>query len=283
MSGMKIRNCAVFIALICLPHLAAGQTDREHPRKIDQFTKCRQQEKGCINLEDEWARLDLLAQHLQSDRSTEAYILGYQAEDLLPGNNLAHLNYIRNYVQKRVVDDSRVHLVDAGYRDVLTVELWVGRSCSPPVAVSTAAISDPNFQSAHKFQEFGPRLRKEIPVEFEDDENEASKPSVLMDGFAALLESHPHLRGYIIAYDGAGDRYGTAFKFAETYRTYLYESATLGNNPQVVTNAQSRILSLKGGRRRHRVIELWVVPDSQPAPPLTPDPSKAEKRRRKLR
>jgi hypothetical protein len=104
-------------------------------------------------------------------------------------------------------------------------------------------------------------------------------PPVLMDGFASMLEKEPGLRGYIVAYDGQTDRAGTAFKFAETYRAYVYESAIIGNRLDTITSVPSRVVSLNGGKRKERTIELWLVPANAPEPKLTPTAQTKTKRK----
>ena len=256
--------------------------DTRTPRKIDEYSKCQQSGPGCINMEDEWARLDYLAGQLRANPESTAYIIGYKAHLALPGSSLHHINYVRNLVRSRVVDDSRVKVIDGGYRENLTIELWIAPDCSSvPIPGQTIAVKAQDTEASYKYFEFHPPLKREISDHpfFEDELLYYSSP-VLMDGFAAKLEKEPGMRGYIIAYDGQNDRAGTGFKFAETYRAYIYESATIGNPLNVVTSVPSRVVSLNGGKRKERTIELWLAPSDAPAPKLTPTVHFRRKRKR---
>jgi hypothetical protein len=250
---------------------ALGQ-DTRTLRKIDEYSKCQQGVPGCINMEDEWARIDSLAAELRADSESQAYIIGYKALRAEPGSSMHHINYVRDLLRSRVVDDSRVKVIDGGYRDNLTIELWIAPNCSSvPNPSQTIAVEPQDTRLSYKYFEFRPPLKKEIADHpFFEDELVYYSPPVLMDGFASMLERDPGVRGYLVAYDGQNDRTGTAFKFAETYRAYIYESATIGNPPNTITSAPSRVNSLKGGKRKVRTIELWLVPGNAPEPRLTP-------------
>lgn len=264
-SLLAIIILTLLFALAC--QISFGQESNQLPRKFDEYSKCKQGNPSCLNLESEWARLDNFAVSLRNNPKLQGYIIGYKALQSLPGSSLRHINYVRHLVRSRIVDDSRIHVIDAGYRENLTIELWLASDCaSIPSPNSSVSVNAPDNESAYKFDEFSPRLRKEIPEEFLDDELVWNNPSVLMDGFAALLEREPKLRGYIIAYDGLKDRAGTSFNLAATYRAYIYNSASIGNRPDTITSVPSRIVAIKGGRRKERTIELWVAPFDAPAP-----------------
>ena len=124
-----------------------------------------------------------------------------------------------------------------------------------------------NNVSAFKFDEFYPSEYREEEAHF--GEYKYYDQSAVLDGFALLLEREPNIRGYIIAYDGQRDRAGTTYRFAQRYWQYLYDTNLLGNNPNVITSEPSRIVILRGGRRRNRSIELWAVPPGASAPRLS--------------
>ncbi|MEJ7575519.1 MAG: hypothetical protein WKF74_00780 [Pyrinomonadaceae bacterium] len=279
----RIKTFLIILISACglISQSVLGQ-DTRTLRKIDEYSKCQQGVPGCINMEDEWARIDSLGAELRANPESQAYIIGYKSLRTLPGSSLRHINYVRDLVRSRVVDDSRVKVIDGGYRENLTIELWIAPNCSSvPSPSQTIAVKAPDAQSSYKFSEFRPPLRKEIVEHpfFEDELVYYSSP-VLMDGFASMLEKEPSLRGYIIAYDGQNDRVGTAFKFTETYRAYIYESATIGNPVNTVTSTPSRVISLNGGRRKERTIELWLVSSNAPEPKMTPTVQTKRNRKR---
>lgn len=264
---------AFLVTLACgLTSQPAFGQERNQARKFDEYSKCKQGVPGCISMEGEWARIDALAAELRADLSLQAYIIGYKARLALPGSSLRHINYVRDLVRSRVVDDSRVKVIDGGYRENLTIELWwVPDPAVAPTPSGVVKVEAAAGESAYKFDEFQPPTKKESQARpFPEDESVYYSPPVLMDGFAALLEREPRLRGFIIAHDGQHDRSGTANRFAERYRHYVYHSSSIGNNPNVDTNKPSRVVTLKRGRRKDRTIELWVVPPG--ASPPEPGP-----------
>lgn len=272
LDSMRKEFTTVLIILISAVTLTVLGQETLTPLKVEEYSKCKQTAFGCINLEDEWARVDALAAKLRANPDSTAYIIGYKARLTLPGNSLHHLNYVRDLIRSRVVDDSRVKVIDGGYRENLTIEFWIApNGSSVPTPSQTIAVKAPDTQSSYKYSEFHPPLKREIAEHpfFEDELLYYSSP-VLMDGFAAILEKEPGMRGYIIAYDGPNDLVGTGFKFAETYRAYIYDSATIGNPVNAITNAPSRVVSLNGGKRKERTIELWLAPADAPAPKVTP-------------
>ena len=250
--------------------LTFGHDDIPPARKVDEYSKCRQGVPGCINEEDEWARLDSVGNHLRADLSLQTYIIVYAGRHALPGSGLRHANYVRNLLRRWVADDSRVHVIDGGRREHLTVELWLAlTSASPPTPSSNVLVESLNSKSAYKFDEIYPEVYKEETALFLEYKH--YDHTALMDGFALLLEKEPNLRGYMIAYDGRRDRAGTAFRFAESYRAYLYDTSLIGINPNVNTSESSRVVILRGGRRKDRSVELWIVPPGASAPKPTRD------------
>ena len=87
-------------------------------REFDECNSC--------SLDDQKARLDNLAIELQNDPSTRAYILAYGGR-MSPLNKVEKLmNQARDYlVTKRGIDASRLELVNGGFREEDSVELWV--------------------------------------------------------------------------------------------------------------------------------------------------------------
>jgi len=245
-----------------------GQEDTSSARKVLEYSKCRRGFSGCINEEDEWARLDSVGNALRADLNLQAYVIGYAARDALPGSGLRHANYVRNLLRRIVADDTRVRVIDGGRREHLTVEVWLAPMGSLLPAPSSTVLAEAlNKASAFKFDEFYPSEYSEEEALF--SEYKYYDQSAVLDGFALLLEREPNLRGYIIAYDGQRDRAGTAYRFAKRYWQYLYDTNLLGNNPNVDTNERSRIVILRGGRHKNRLIELWTVPPGASVPRLS--------------
>jgi PKD domain len=99
------------------------------PRKIDEY--------GNIRFNDEKARLDNFAIELQNDPTSQGYLICYGGQTGRTGEAQARCDRAKNYlVSTRGIDASRVVTVDGGYREALTVELWVVPSGATPPAAS---------------------------------------------------------------------------------------------------------------------------------------------------
>ena len=246
--------------------LIYSQEQTSSPRKVLEYSKCTRGISGCINEEDEWARLDSAGGVLRNNIDSQAYVIAFAARDSLPGSGMRHANYVRNLLRRLVADDTRVRVIDGGRREHLTIEIWLApiRSISPVPIQSVSEATD--NKSTYKFDEFYPSEYREQEAHF--SEYKYYDQSAVLDGFALLMEREPSSKGYIIAYDGQRDPAGTAYKFAVKYRQYLYDTNLLGTNPNVITSEPSRIVVLKGGRRKNRSIELWASPPGASAPKL---------------
>ena len=87
-------------------------------REYDECNSC--------SLDDQKARLDNLAIELQNDPSTRAYILAYGGRTK-PLNQVEKLmSRARDYlVTKRGIDSSRIEVINGGFREEDSVELWI--------------------------------------------------------------------------------------------------------------------------------------------------------------
>ncbi|HEX3560994.1 MAG TPA: hypothetical protein VHU19_17465, partial [Pyrinomonadaceae bacterium] len=98
-------------------------------RKVDEY--------GNIRFNDEKARLDNFAIELQNDPTSQGYLICYGGRRGRAGEGQARCDRAKNYlVTTRGIDASRVVTVDGGYREDLTVELWVVPSGATPPAAS---------------------------------------------------------------------------------------------------------------------------------------------------
>ena len=86
-----------------------------------EFDEC-----NSCSLDDQKARLDNLAIELQNDPSTRAYILAYGGR-MSPINQVEKLmSRVRDYlVTKRGIDASRLEVINGGFREEDSVELWI--------------------------------------------------------------------------------------------------------------------------------------------------------------
>jgi hypothetical protein len=87
-------------------------------RKIDEY--------GNIRFNDEKARLDNFAIELQNDPTAQGYIIAYGGRRGRAGEAQRRADRAKDYlVNTRGVDASRIVTVDGGFREDLTVELWI--------------------------------------------------------------------------------------------------------------------------------------------------------------
>ena len=125
-----------FLVLILLPTLFVnGEVVGQQIQDFDDF--------GDINCEDEWARLDNFAIQLQRSPHARGYIVFYGGRlfrGRLPkrGEAAARAARMKPYLVKvRGIPSKRVIVVDGGYKDSWTAELWiVSPGASAPVPVS---------------------------------------------------------------------------------------------------------------------------------------------------
>jgi hypothetical protein len=106
-----------------------------------EFDECN----SCSN-DDQKARLDNLAVELQNDPSTRAYILAYGGRMSPLGQVEKLMSRSRDYlVTQRAIDASRIVVVNGGFREEDSVELWIVPSgAATPKPTPTVQAGDVN-------------------------------------------------------------------------------------------------------------------------------------------
>ncbi len=110
---------------------------RENPaREFDVCCNC--------TFDDQKARLDNLAVELQNDPSTTGYIIAYGGRSSRSGEANRLGARARDYlIQQRGIDNSRLVVINGGYREEDCVELWiVPRGATPPPPRPTVQAGD---------------------------------------------------------------------------------------------------------------------------------------------
>jgi hypothetical protein len=94
--------------------------------------------------DDQKARLDNLAIELQNEPTTRAYIIAYAGRTSPPGQIDMLMSRAREYLtSQRGIDSSRFVVMNGGYREEDSVELWlVPSGAKPPQATPTVKASD---------------------------------------------------------------------------------------------------------------------------------------------
>lgn len=110
-------------------------TIRAVARLFDQY--------GNIAFNDEKARLDNFAIQLQNEPGAQGYIIAYGGRRARANEAQARADRAKDYmVNTRGIDPGRIVTVDGGYREDLTVELWI-----VPAGAEKPALS-PTLQSS---------------------------------------------------------------------------------------------------------------------------------------
>jgi PKD domain-containing protein len=115
---------------------STGITETVGPRKVDEY--------GNIKFNDEKARLDNYAIELQNDPTAQGYLVCYGGRTGRTGEAQRRCDRAKNYlVSTRGIDASRIVTVDGGFREELTVELWIVPSgATPPQATPSVDPSE---------------------------------------------------------------------------------------------------------------------------------------------
>jgi hypothetical protein len=126
-------------------------------RKIDEY--------GNIRFNDEKARLDNFAIELQNDPTAQGYLICYGGRRGRAGEAQRRCDRAKDYlVTTRGIDASRIVTVDGGYKEELSVELWIVPSgATPPTASPTVQPSEVKTTPA-------PRTRRGRRGRHDDDE-----------------------------------------------------------------------------------------------------------------
>jgi hypothetical protein len=107
-------------------------------REFDECNSC--------SFDDQKARLDNLAVELQNDPSTRAYILAYGGRMSPLGQVEKLMSRSRDYlITQRGIDASRIVVVNGGFREEDSVELWlVPSGAAAPRPTPTVQAGDVN-------------------------------------------------------------------------------------------------------------------------------------------
>lgn len=127
---------------------------RRVARLFDQY--------GNIAFNDEKARLDNFAIQLQNEPGSQGYIIAYAGRRARTGEAQARADRAKDYlVNTRGIDPGRIVTVDGGYREDLTVELWiVPQGATPPTASPTLQPSDVTIITGGTGRTTGRRRRR---------------------------------------------------------------------------------------------------------------------------
>jgi len=196
--------------------------------------------------DDEAARLDAFYEALRNQSQVRGVLIGYNQTTVAPGIFLRRLYGDRRYlVEMRGLDADRVVVVEGGYREKFTIELWLVPNESPPPTPTLA--SPPPVNS-------GKRL-------LFDEECLECAPAVgldlygLSDGlqfYANALKREPLARGLIVVRPGQDIGTRGALTEARKARRLLIREHKIDD---------SRIAISIARRRKDNVstAQMWII------------------------
>jgi hypothetical protein len=203
-----------------------------------------------LSTDDEAAHLDLFAEKLFKQSKMRGYIVAYdEPRTEQRGSYLRRIYGVGRYLTDgRGIDVNRVVVVDGGYKEKFTTELWlVPEGAKPPTPAPSMAQPTVNTSVAYKFD-----------VECLD-----CSPAVNLyrdgldeDGlkfYAEALRKQPDSQGMIIVRPDRNINVGYALKEARRAKVLLVRNLGIAAN---------RII-IKSGRSRNdgtAVAEMWIVP-----------------------
>ena len=140
---MKMALAALLLSVVSFAQPPDG---RQTAKMVDAFEQSR--------CDDVKSRLDNAAVEVHKDPTAKLYVIFYGGRDgmrgLLPKREeaKAYTSWWKLYVTKtRDLDDSRVEVIDGGFRPEFTVELWIVPSgAKPPTLKPTLTEKDIRFR-----------------------------------------------------------------------------------------------------------------------------------------
>jgi hypothetical protein len=241
--------CSLIIRVeFCLAQTNLSET---YPVKLDEY--------GDLSTDDEAAHLDLLAEKLFKQPKLRGYIVAYDEPQMgQRGSYLRRIYGVGRYLtEARGIEANRVVVMDGGYKEKFTTELWlVPEGVNPPTPVPSMSQPAMNTSVAYKFD-----------VECLDC---SSAVNLYRDGldkeglkfYAEALRKQPDSRGLIIVRPDRNISVRHALKEARRAKRLLVKNLGVDAN---------RII-IKSGRSRNdgtAVAEMWIVPRGAKQPTAT--------------
>jgi hypothetical protein len=194
------------------------------------------------NADDEMAQLDLLANALNQNLNSQAYLIAYSKSGLPPGRLLMRVYGYSNYlVNMRGVDPNRIIVIPGGVKDRLYTEVWlVPNDADPPKPDSELrVVPTSSLPFDVVYADCPPELTVHL-YELKDS----------LKFYAQALKENPNTQARIVVYSKRGK--ANAARRAKEVNTLLEK--TYGISPSRIATAKSI---------RHSACsetELWLVP-----------------------
>jgi hypothetical protein len=234
-------------------------------RKIDEF--------GDIQVSDLLARLDNFAIELMNAPTSKAFIVAYGVPNKLPGWPLRRAQWAKGYlITGTGINAERIAVFNGGYRDAVMVQLWIVEAGAQlPVQRFDFGAALARERSPFLFDQFYLPVPSPDELGIDSGYDGYLKDEGRYEPFVTALRLDPGARGCIIAYATHRNRRGTDRRLAAQQKLALIKA----HNIEV-----DRIITIAGGLREERTVELWLVPPGSPLPTPTPTVKPARRRRR---
>jgi hypothetical protein len=204
---------------------------------------------GPLPTDDEAAHLDLFYEELRNRPDSRGYLVGYNDTSVAPGVFLRRLYGDHAYLtEMRGVDPSRLSVIEGGYKDKFTIELWVApNNATPPSPTPNAT------------RVFDPTRRLLF-----DEECLDCAPAVFLDlpglgvglrFYAAALRNAVGAQGLIVVRSGQDISAAQALAAVRRAKRRLNRQYGIASNRIVVRLARRRKDNLS-------TAEMWIVPSA---------------------
>lgn len=125
---------------------------RKNPETISQTRAEKISDYDIRSYEDDIAQLDGFAIELQNNETAKGYVIIYGGKQGRKNEAKQRLVCMKNYlVDNRGVQESRLVMIDGGYRDKLHVEMWrIPQDAEPPKPTPTVSPKEVKFKGVIK-------------------------------------------------------------------------------------------------------------------------------------
>jgi hypothetical protein len=253
----KEYSTLVGLVLLTVCSLFAQGRSRVVQTRHSEAGSVKLDEYGDLPTDDEAARLDLFADKLFKQPTLKGRIIAYSEPRIERGGYLRRIYGVGKYLTyARGIEVDRVTVVDGGYREQFTTELWlIPEGAKPPLAISKLPPPSVSISAAYKF----------------DEECLDCSPAVglylygLDEGlkfYAEVLQRSPAARGMFVVRPDQDIRTRTALREGFKARGLLIKTYGIKAQRVIVKSAGSR-------NDGTAVVEMWVVPAGAQLPVAT--------------
>lgn len=196
--------------------------------------------------------LDEYAQAVRQESATQAHIIAYGGRTDSPGKILRYVNYVKTHLTDSLGNDFRsVSVINGGYRDHLSIELWIlPAGFSGPTPTDSAREVTRQDDVPYKFDETEASIMEYNEESYLSFGLLCTLPYPEWGEFFRLLRDEPNLRGHIIIYVGHSE----SPQHAEKIERFLRDDLTKDHPTQV-----EALTMVYGGKREWSQIEIWVL------------------------